>query len=868
MEGEGDIPAPERGAGGGSMGKIIAAIVVIILVVAAIAGALLFMGGEAENEGPTASASVSSSLVVLGDAVTFDGSDSTDTDGEIVEWEWHFGDGEVDNATGPTVSHNYSHPGEYYILLTVTDDGGAKDSNWNGLLNVEVTPPTVEEMTNDTLPYALSAASEQVVASGTAVELDAASSSAYSVEPTYESPIMMDGQGNYIGWDPVTNSSGYITEWNETGEDTVITGWTMTVNETGWIVNWEPQITPNAVAWTGEMGTDFIKTLTWNFDDGSDPVTGTFSDEAIQNHTYTGDGEIYSTYVEVMSTHNVKQRYYTTVVVLPADAGPSTGIKNPNTFVVATIGEPSTLDPAVDYETAGGEILQNCYETLIWYDGASAKDLKPMLATEVPTVENGGISEDGMNYTFHIREGVMFHDGTEMTVQDVEYSIERVLTMNNPEGPVWMFGQIMIESYPGPGEILDPAKVDDAVTVNATANTVTIHLTQPYPAFLQVMAYTIGDIVSMDYVEDHGGVEAAEGGSENEWMINHVMGTGPYKLVEWVPNQYILLERHDQYWQEPAEMKYVIIKKVQDVGTREMMLFSGDADSVYIPRQQTDDVRGKEDLTIVEGEPTFNMDFIGFNLNISEGLDTGDVSADFFTDMNIRRAFVHSFNYTTFLDDIMQGTAMQPNGPIPLGMFAYDSSIPNYTYNPDLAVQFLENATNPATNDSYAEDGFHVILYYNAGNLVREAACQLLAQGLEGLDVPGEITVEFQALDWPSYLDALYGSELPIFFLGWAPDYADPDDYVNPFLHSHGAFPYFLSIDNATLDSMIEDAAAELNETVRKDMYHNISEACYNNAYYIWTGQATQFHVERSWVNGYYFNPMYSGLYYYALSKG
>jgi len=88
MEGEGEIPLPEEGGGGGSMTKVIAAIVVIIIVVAAIAGALLLMGGETENTGPTVSATVSSPTIILGENVTFDGSGSSDPDGDIVNWTW------------------------------------------------------------------------------------------------------------------------------------------------------------------------------------------------------------------------------------------------------------------------------------------------------------------------------------------------------------------------------------------------------------------------------------------------------------------------------------------------------------------------------------------------------------------------------------------------------------------------------------------------------------------------------------------------------------------------------------------------------------------------------------------------------------
>jgi peptide/nickel transport system substrate-binding protein len=124
-------------------------------------------------------------------------------------------------------------------------------------------------------------------------------------------------------------------------------------------------------------------------------------------------------------------------------------------FVNAVIGEPLTLDPAWDYESAGGEIIQNVYETLIAFDGSSAINLTPCLATEVPSIANGGMSTDGLNYTFHLRTAVQFHDGTIMDADDVIYSIKRCIMMNDVGGPSWMLTQVLYPNWPGYGILLD-----------------------------------------------------------------------------------------------------------------------------------------------------------------------------------------------------------------------------------------------------------------------------------------------------------------------------------------------------------------------------------------------------------------------------
>ncbi|HTY47815.1 MAG TPA: ABC transporter substrate-binding protein, partial [Methanomassiliicoccales archaeon] len=247
-------------------------------------------------------------------------------------------------------------------------------------------------------------------------------------------------------------------------------------------------------------------------------------------------------------------------------------------YTHATIGEPQSLDPAWDYESAGGQILQQVYETLVFYNGTSAIELKPMLCTAVPTVQNGLLSADGLNYTFNIRPNVQFHDGNTVTADDVVYSLQRLLIMNDAEGPAWMVGQVTIPNYQ-PAKPVSTAAINAAI-VKTGPMQVEIKLLFAYPAFLKILAYTACSVVEKAYVEANGGTQSL---TRNEWMNRHEMGTGPYILKDWSPNNRILLQRFDNYWRGPAELQYVIIKKVQDLGTREMLLFSGQADSIYVP---------------------------------------------------------------------------------------------------------------------------------------------------------------------------------------------------------------------------------------------------------------------------------------------
>jgi peptide/nickel transport system substrate-binding protein len=622
------------------------------------------------------------------------------------------------------------------------------------------------------------------------------------------------------------------------------------------------------VAFDGSLSTGY----SWNGTARNESAT------AISNYTWKLNGAVVSYNMSYANNFTVNGQYVISLTVSNATLGKSNtylvtvfvytvSLASGKTFVNVTIGSPQTLDPAVDYETSGGEILQNVYETLVWYNGSSASNLTGMLATVVPSVANGGISPDGLNYTFHLRQGVYFHDGNLMTSADVKYSIQRLLEINDPSGPAWILGQVLIPNY-GHEAYANQSQINAAITTPDNY-TVVFHLISPYPAFLYCMAFTEASVVSMKYVEAHGGIVP---GQDNAWMEDHECGTGPYELVTWASNQYILLERNNNYWRSPAAIQYVIIKDVANVGTREMLLENGDADTAYIPIQNEADVSNISTLRIVQGMATFNIDFLGLNekINTTGSLPIG-VPSTFFADKNIRLAFANAFNYSNYLSVALLGSAVEPNGPIPAGMLDYNASIPKFNYDLVAAADYLKNATNPNGGGSYADTGFSVDLYYNSGNTARQYACDLLATGLQALKtnglINGTITVTVTALDWPTFLGAEQTGQLPAYYLGWAPDYADPADYVGPFIESSGTFGSIVGLNDTNLTTLAMNAATELNSTLRAEMYSNISMQVYHNCYYIWTDQQTVFHVERTWVTGYEFNPMYSGLYYYDLNK-
>lgn len=317
----------------------------------------------------------------------------------------------------------------------------------------------------------------------------------------------------------------------------------------------------------------------------------------------------------------------TTAPVATATSGATAATfasKDPTTFVVAEseVGI-DTLDPALAYDTASGEVIQNVYQTLVFYDGEATDKFVPMLASELPTV-----SADGLTYTFKIRSDVKFHNGDVMTPSDVAYSFQRGLLQGGTSSPQWL----LTEPFFGVGVddisvVVDPAGTlyDDrallsafdpaavkaacettkaAIVADDAAGTVTMTLKQPWGPFLPTIAQTWGSIMDQKWVAENKGWD----GSCDTWQNFYGMasadnpfsgivnGTGPFTLEKFANGEEIVLAKNPNYWGEPAKLDKVILKQVPEWGTRFAMMQAGDADVATVPsanRSQMDALVGE-----------------------------------------------------------------------------------------------------------------------------------------------------------------------------------------------------------------------------------------------------------------------------------
>ncbi len=349
--------------------------------------------------------------------------------------------------------------------------------------------------------------------------------------------------------------------------------------------------------------------------------------------------------IDLATSHGFEQRWVTGRILNPLFPGmyfypmsKTDKAKDPTTFVYATIGDIDTFDPALAYDTASGEVIQNVYETLIFYKGESTSEFIPQLATEVPSVENGGISADGKTVVFKIREGVKFQNGETLTPSDVAYSLQRGLLQGGTASPQWMY----YEAFFGVGTddislLVDPEgnlyddrenlakadpatlkaacdKVKAAVVADDAAGTVTLNLAQPWAPLMATLTQTWGSIMNQKWVVENGGWDGSCDTWQNYYAMQSAddpftsiaMGTGPYKLDHRTPGQEIVMTANPDYWRTEAgyeggpsglaKIQTAIIKIIPEWGTRFSMLQAGDADIVDVPvenRSQADALVGE-----------------------------------------------------------------------------------------------------------------------------------------------------------------------------------------------------------------------------------------------------------------------------------
>ena len=510
------------------------------------------------------------------------------------------------------------------------------------------------------------------------------------------------------------------------------------------------------------------------------------------------------------------------------------------------------------------------YEPLIYYDGESTTEYVNVLADEWE------ISADGMTYRFHIREGVTFHNGNELTPEDVEYTFERSLVQDYVGAPTWMiyeplFG-IGTSSHLDDGSLRPLEDLTSVVEV-VDDGWVEFYLVSPYEPFIQILASWWGGIVDEDWCIEHGDWDGTQESYEelnnpeaNAWPLDLITnGTGPFELEYWDKAVEVSMVRNDNYWGDPAPFERLIIKDVQEWTTRKLMLENGDCDWAYVPTINYGEMEGAEGITVYENIPLVNCEGFFFNFDISEEsafigsgeLDGDGIPTDFFSDIDVRKGFTYCFDWEAYIDEAMDGYGIQPASCVVKGLSYYNPNLDHLLYHNDM--EQAEEHFRAAWDGELWENGFTLSLAYNSGNDTRKVACEILADNINSLNPKFHVTASPQ--EWTSYGSQMYARILPMFQVGWFPDFMDAHNFMATWMHEGGYWAYFQSYNNPEATALVEQGISSTDPDERQAIYDELAEIHYDDCPGILLVQPIGNRYFKDWVQGFYFNPANSADY-------
>ena len=570
-------------------------------------------------------------------------------------------------------------------------------------------------------------------------------------------------------------------------------------------------------------------------------------------------------------------------LLLPASAA----VRNPGTFVMLEARPWFTFDPAAANDAMSFIVTGNVYEPLVTFKSvADPEGLMPFLASEVPSRENGLLSQDGLTYAFPIRKDVFFHSGDPLTPEDVRYSLLRFMLHDPQGGSAALLLKPLLGLYSTRDSqgnvVVDFSQADQAVRVQD--DKVVLRLKKPDNTFLNVLA-SLPVIVSRKWAAEHGewdGTEASFRRYNNRplaesYLHEHMDGTGPFSLEKADPKAgELLLKRNPRYWRSAARLEQVLIRVVPCTALRMTMLENGDADAAYFEARDYHEVKELAGVRVVEGAGqasigevvyfTFKTD-PGSDLLGSGRLDGKGIPPDFFADAKVREGFAHALDYGAYLKRGLGGRGTRAQSPIPGCLCPSSKEKPRFAF--DLGK--ARKAFKAALGGRLWEQGFTVTLTYSPSNANRLALAELLKEGVEGLNP--KFKVRIRALTSQQLYSDAERHRLPLFIAGYYADYPDPHSYAFGMLHSSGYFPKAQRYMNTAVDDLIEKGAGAALPAERRDLYQKAVRLAAEDVPQVYTFSPMMFQAGKDWVQGLDSDQNVSNLglnrfpYFYVLSK-
>lgn len=462
-----------------------------------------------------------------------------------------------------------------------------------------------------------------------------------------------------------------------------------------------------------------------------------------------------------------------------------------------------TGDPRLARDTSAFRLRELVFNGLVYIES----DYSP-----TPDLAESWENPDDKTWVFHLRQGVKFHNGQDLTAEDVKYTYETILAED--------FGAPLRAFY----EPIQSIEVVDDHTIKFTLDSV-------YGPFLSFMDM---GIVPKAVVEEQG-----------EAFGTNPVGTGPFKFVNWQRGDTIELEAFDDHFNGRPKVDHVLIKVVPDNSARAVAVESGDLDFVQSPVSPQDVKRLEETAGIqVDRLPASGYTYI--NLNTADPI---------LTDMRVRQALAHLVNREQILETIYKGIGQIANSPIPQGMWAYTDDVQGYDYDPEQAMALLDEAGWTVGADGIRQkDGQPLALTVrtHSEDPDRRQVIEVLQAEFSKVGIQADTNV----VEWPSYFADIQEGKYQVAVVGWL-NLTSPDRAMFRAFTINGPANYG-KYENDEVDKLILDARATLDQDKAKAMYQDASRIIAQEVPYIFLQYQEYIAIYQDNLIGFAPNPVFN----------
>jgi len=482
----------------------------------------------------------------------------------------------------------------------------------------------------------------------------------------------------------------------------------------------------------------------------------------------------------------------------------SGGATAKDSLAIGTGAEVPTIDPRHATGIEGIQVTQHVHDSLVWVENG---EVKPRLATRWE------VSEDGKAWTFHLRRGVKFHDGTPFDAHAVKAYVDATVGPGSPASRV--------KSYIG---MLKAAEVVDTHTVRLLTDV-------PFGQFLWALASYPGGIPS----------PAALKKWDKQYGFNPA-GTGPYKLKEWVRGNRLVLERNEEWWGPKPKIRTIVYQPMREDSSRLVAMEAGQLDIAFrIPPHEVARLQRRSDVQVVRVN---TPRVVGYPFNMKRAPTT---------DVRVRQAINYAVDKDTIIEKFLLGGGRPAVAPIGSGLAGWTNAR-YYKYDPDQARRLIREAgAEGATIRIRAVKGRYVM-----GSEIAEAVAEMLKKvGLQpALEIAG---------DWPAYVSAMEKREHHMALLGWAPASGVTDAALTPLYLCDQKFFNWGDYCNPQVDGLVLKARGTIDTAGQNALYGQVLKQLMDDAAWLYLYYEDVHLAFKKGVKGYYVSPD-SGVYLWNAS--